>query len=99
MSLLDYTKFLCTFFILLILLIYAVIDFIPVVAMENATDYIFVKEQGSKGTSIDQFLRPHDLEFDNQNKYLFVVDRDGNFIQVFDKNGTFLSKFGEKGEW
>jgi len=44
MSLLDYTKFLCTFFILLTLLIYAVIDFIPVVAMENATDHIFVKE-------------------------------------------------------
>jgi DNA-binding beta-propeller fold protein YncE len=52
---------------------------------------------GSKGTGDGKFLRPHDLEFDNHNKYLYAVDRDGNRIQVFDKNGTFLFKFGQKG--
>jgi tripartite motif-containing protein 71 len=59
--------------------------------------YSFVTKWGSKGTADGQFLRPHDLEFDNQDKYLYVVDRDGNRIQVFDKNGTFLFKFGQKG--
>jgi DNA-binding beta-propeller fold protein YncE len=60
-------------------------------------DYSFVTEWGSQGTSEGQFLRPHDLEFDKDNKYLYAVDRDGNRIQVFDKNGTFLFKFGQKG--
>jgi len=60
-------------------------------------DYSFVREWGSKGTGTGQFLRPHDLEFDHDNKYLYSVDRDGNRIQVFDKNGKFLFKFGEKG--
>jgi tripartite motif-containing protein 71 len=59
--------------------------------------YSFVTKWGSKGTGDDQFLRPHDLEFDKQNKYLYAVDRDGNRIEVFNKNGTFLFKFGQKG--
>src|SRR5437867_5394320 len=62
------------------------------------TNYSFVTEWGSKGTGNGQFLRPHDLEFDKDDKYLYVVDRDGARIQVFDKNGTFLFKFGEKGK-
>lgn len=61
-------------------------------------NYNFVKEWGSKGTSDGQFLRPHDLEFDNNHERLYAVDRDGNRIQVFDKNGKFLFKFGEKGQ-
>jgi len=61
-------------------------------------NYSFVTEWGSKGTGNGQFLRPHDLEFDKDHKYLYVVDRDGNRIQVFDKNGKFLFKFGEKGK-
>lgn len=64
----------------------------------QSTNYTFVKEWGSKGTEDGQFLRPHDLEFDNNNTYLYSVDRDGNRIQVFDKNGTFLFKFGQKGQ-
>ena len=60
--------------------------------------YHFVFEWGSKGTMEGQFLRPHDLEFANKDKFLYAVDRDGNRIQVFDKNGTFLFKFGEKGQ-
>jgi DNA-binding beta-propeller fold protein YncE len=59
--------------------------------------YGFVTEWGSKGTGDGQFLRPHDLEFDKNDKYLYVVDRDGNRIQVFDKSGTFLFNFGQKG--
>lgn len=57
----------------------------------------FISKWGSEGTGDGQFLRPHDLEFNNKDKFLYVVDRDGNRIQVFNKNGTFLFKFGEKG--
>jgi DNA-binding beta-propeller fold protein YncE len=61
-------------------------------------NFKFVKEWGSRGTGNGEFLRPHDLEFDNDDKHLYAVDRDGNRIQVFDKNGNFLFKFGEKGQ-
>ena len=64
----------------------------------NQENYIFGTEWGSKGTGNGEFLRPHDLEFSNEYKYLYSVDRDGNRIQVFDKNGTFLFKFEEKGQ-
>lgn len=59
--------------------------------------YSYFTEWGTKGTGNGQFLRPHDLEFDNNNMMLYAVDRDGNRIQVFDKNGTFLFTFGQKG--
>jgi DNA-binding beta-propeller fold protein YncE len=69
--------------------------------VQNSADvsqnYSFISKWGSEGTGDSQFLRPHDLEFDNKDKFLYVVDRDGNRIQVFNKNGTFLFKFGEKG--
>lgn len=60
--------------------------------------YNFVTEWGTKGTGDGQFLRPHDLEFGDNDKYLYTVDRDGNRIQVFSKDGTFLFKFGQKGQ-
>ena len=56
----------------------------------NATEYKFVKKWGSKGIGPGQFQRPHDLDFSNDEKILYAVDRDGNRIQAFDKNGTFL---------
>jgi tripartite motif-containing protein 71 len=59
--------------------------------------YSFVKKWGSKGSGNGQFQRVHDLDFDPSEKYLYVVDRDGNRIQVFDKDGTFLWKWGSKG--
>ena len=68
------------------------------VLANQSGNYTFVKEWGSKGTGDGQFLRPHDLEFDKDNKYLYAADRDGNRIQVFDQNGTFLFKFGQKGQ-
>lgn len=61
-------------------------------------NYYFVTGWGTKGTGDGQFLRPHDLEFDKNDRYLYAVDRDGNRVQVFDKNGKFLFKFGEKGQ-
>ena len=63
----------------------------------NATKYGLVKTWGSKGTGDGQFNRPHDLDFSNDEKLLYSVDRDGNRIQVFDKNGTFLFKWGKLG--
>jgi DNA-binding beta-propeller fold protein YncE len=64
---------------------------------DKSHEYSYVTEWGSEGTGDGQFLRPHDLEFDNNHKLLYAVDRDGNRIQVFDKNGTFLFAFGQKG--
>src|SRR5262245_52930960 len=61
----------------------------------NATKYEVMKVWGSKGTGNGQFQRPHDLDFSNDEKDLYSVDRDGNRIQVFDKNGTFLFKWGK----
>ncbi|CAN5501331.1 hypothetical protein BH18THE1_BH18THE1_09200 [soil metagenome] len=61
-------------------------------------NYSYVTSWGSKGNDDGQFLRPHDLEFDNNHERLYAVDRDGNRIQVFDKEGKFLFKFGEKGQ-
>lgn len=60
-------------------------------------DYSFIRKWGSYGTGDGQFKRVHDLDFDPSEKYLYVVDRDGNRIQVFDKMGTFLFKWGSEG--
>lgn len=66
-------------------------------SFQNSTKYEVVKIWGSKGTGDGQFKRPHDLDFSNDEKYLYSVDRDGNRIQVFDKNGKFLFKWGTIG--
>jgi tripartite motif-containing protein 71 len=66
--------------------------------IDNQQDYSFSSAWGSEGRAKGEFLRPHDLEFDSHEKYLYIADRDGNRIQVFDKNGTFLFKFGQKGQ-
>jgi tripartite motif-containing protein 71 len=52
---------------------------------------------GAKQAGDGQFQRPHDLDFDSQEKYLYTLDRDGNRVQVFDKNGTFIKKWGSLG--
>jgi DNA-binding beta-propeller fold protein YncE len=52
---------------------------------------------GAKEVGDGQFQRPHDLDFDSQEKYLYTLDRDGNRVQVFDKNGTFIKKWGSLG--
>ncbi|CAN5437122.1 hypothetical protein BH18THE1_BH18THE1_01580 [soil metagenome] len=70
---------------------------VPLFLNKEQQNYSYVTSWGSKGSGDGQFLRPHDLEFDKNDKYLYAVDRDGNRIQVFDKNGTFLFKFGQKG--
>jgi DNA-binding beta-propeller fold protein YncE len=64
----------------------------------QSKEYVFVKKWGSEGTGDGQFQRPHDLDFDPSEKYLYTIDRDGNRVQVFDKNGTFLFKWGEEGD-
>jgi DNA-binding beta-propeller fold protein YncE len=66
--------------------------------VEKQQSYSFSSAWGSEGKAKGEFLRPHDLEFDGHEKYLYVADRDGNRIQVFDKNGIYLFKFGQKGQ-
>ena len=66
-------------------------------AFDQAKEYVFVKQWGSKGTADGQFQRPHDMDFDPAEKYLYTLDRDGARVQVFDKNGTFIKKWGSMG--
>jgi DNA-binding beta-propeller fold protein YncE len=63
----------------------------------QSKEYVFVKKWGSEGTGDGQFRRPHDLDFDSSEKYLYSIDRSGNRVQVFDKNGTFIKKWGSEG--
>jgi DNA-binding beta-propeller fold protein YncE len=79
------------------LLLIAVLTTGTVNAFENATEYKFVKKWGGAGSGDGQFLRPHDLDFNPDEKILYAVDRDGSRIQAFDKDGKFLFKFGEDG--
>jgi hypothetical protein len=44
-----------------------------------------INAPGAKEVGDGQFQRPHDLDFDAQEKYLYTLDRDGNRVQVFDK--------------
>ena len=74
-----------------------IISFSTVSAFHQAKEYEFVKKWGSKGTGDGQFQRPHDLDFDPAEKYLYTLDRDGARVQVFDKNGTFINKWGSYG--
>jgi hypothetical protein len=43
-------------------------------AFHLAKEYVFVKKWGSKGTGDGQFQRPHDLDFDPQEKYLYTLE-------------------------
>ena len=71
--------------------------FSSVSAFQQAKEYVFVKKWGSEGTADGQFQRPHDLDFDAAEKYLYTLDRDGARVQVFDKNGAFINKWGSEG--
>ena len=51
--------------------------FSSVSAFDQAKEYVFVKKWGSEGTADGQFQRPHDLDFDPAEKYLYTLDRDG----------------------
>ena len=93
----NYARYLTIFLLLSI----SFMLFLPSVssasAFHEAKEYVFVKKWGSEGTGNGQFDRPHDLDFDPQEKYLYTIDRDGARIQVFDKNGTFIKKWGSEG--
>jgi DNA-binding beta-propeller fold protein YncE len=74
-----------------------IISFSKVSAFHQAKEYVFVKKWGTRGTADGQFQRPHDLDFDPAEKYLYIIDRDGDRIEVFDKNGAFMNKWGSQG--
>jgi tripartite motif-containing protein 71 len=67
-------------------------------AFDQAKNYTLINKVGSEGEADGQFGRPHGLDFDPTEKYLYVIDRDGDRVQVFDKNGKFLFKWGSEGE-
>src|SRR5215212_4966430 len=97
-SLRDYYRIFLTIAIGFIITMSTItISFSTVSAFHQAKEYEFVKKWGSRGTGDGQFKRPHDLDFDPAEKYLYVIDRDGDRIEVFDKNGTFINKWGSQG--
>ena len=67
-------------------------------SFKDATKYKVVKVWGGAGTEDGKFLRPHDLDFNNDESILYAVDRDGGRIQAFDKEGNFLFSFGKNGQ-
>ena len=90
-------KYTLTGLIIMSLLLFHIMPFSNVAAFDEAKKYVFIKKWGSEGSGNGEFQRIHDLDFDLSEKYLYVVDRDGNRIQVFDKNGTFIKKWGSEG--
>jgi DNA-binding beta-propeller fold protein YncE len=56
----------------------------------------YVLEWGTRGTGPGEFMLPHNLVIDPQDK-VYVTDRDNQRIQVFDVNGKFLSEWKETG--
>ena len=52
---------------------------------------------GCCGVKNGQFNRPRGLAFNN-NKLLYVVDRDNHRVQVFQQDDTFILSFGNKGK-
>ncbi|HLN36085.1 MAG TPA: 6-bladed beta-propeller, partial [Nitrososphaeraceae archaeon] len=67
-------------------------------SFKDATKYKVVKVWGGAGTEDGKFLRPHDLDFNNDESILYAIDRDGGRVQAFDKEGNFLFKFGKNGQ-
>ena len=93
-SLREYYRIFSLITIVFIITISIITSYSTVSAFHQAKEYVFVKKWGSKGTADGQFQRPHDLDFDPAEKYLYTLDRDGARVQVFDKNGTFIKKWG-----
>jgi tripartite motif-containing protein 71 len=54
--------------------------------------YSFIKQWGSKGTDIGQFLYPIGIAVDPTGN-VFISDNGNNRIQKFDGNGNFLAKW------
>jgi DNA-binding beta-propeller fold protein YncE len=96
-SLREYYRSFSLITIVFIITMSIIISFSSVSAFHQAKEYVFVKKWGSKGTADGQFQRPHDLDFDPAEKYLYTLDRDGARVQVFDKNGAFIKKWGSEG--
>jgi len=57
----------------------------------NPTNYKFVTKWGRAGEDNRQFLRPHDLDFSQDEQKLYAIYREGNRLQAFYKTGTFLN--------
>ena len=56
----------------------------------------FLSVIGCRGNKNGQFNQPRGLAFNN-NKLLYVVDRDNHRVQVFQEDDTFAFAFGSKG--
>ena len=59
-------------------------------------DLTFSCTIGSKGSSIGQFDRPHDIAFDGAGN-IYMTDTWNHRVQVFNPEGQFLRQFGKLG--
>jgi sugar lactone lactonase YvrE len=56
----------------------------------------FVREYGKMGRGPGEFMGPHALAIDSQNR-LFVADRSNNRLQIFDKDMNYLDSWNHFG--
>jgi DNA-binding beta-propeller fold protein YncE len=56
----------------------------------------YVEEWGTKGKGESQFNLPHAIVVD-QDRQIYVGDRENDRVQVFDPNGKFLAQWKEGG--
>ncbi len=48
---------------------------------------------GSSGIDPGQFMRPHNIAFDSQER-VYVVDREAHRVQIFDPQGSYITMWG-----
>src|SRR6476469_3962045 len=94
--------------ILIMVIFVSLISFVFIVISQNESlaqttttllpsiSYSFIKQWGSKGTDIGQFLYPMGIAVDPSGN-VFISDNGNNQIQKFDSNGHFLAKWGTNG--
>jgi peptidylamidoglycolate lyase len=58
--------------------------------LKFSADGKYLMEWGTRGTGPGQFNTVHGIEID-ENRRLYVIDRENSRIQIFDENGRFLS--------
>jgi tripartite motif-containing protein 71 len=56
----------------------------------------FIESIGTKGTAVDQWSNPFDIEVDGTN--IYVADTNVNKVKIWTKNGVFQNAFGSGGK-
>ncbi len=62
-----------------------------------SADGTFVKEWGTKGTKLGQFVVPHGIALDSRGQ-IYVADRENQRLQVFDESGGLIDVWPKSGK-